>query len=96
MAKSFNSEYHTQAEQQFHTSSVYDVLNGYTAWSIRTDYPSPDSTRQQLTPGPDAPWLTVNPFKDPQGYLEIVKEYCFDGMVNNDFIPQDNTMSLFC
>ncbi|TFK44187.1 hypothetical protein BDQ12DRAFT_593696 [Crucibulum laeve] len=84
----------TPDEIQFNTSSIYSVPPGYTAWEIRNDYPAPKP--DDVAPeGPpigtlDAPWLNVDPISNPQYYLEIIKTYCFDGMINNDFIPQKN------
>lgn len=81
--------YKTIAEEQFHTSSLHNVPKGYTAWSIRNDYPP------RIIPPlpPNAPWLTVDPTQQPKMYLELVKEYCFEGMINNDFVPQDNKVN---
>ncbi|KAF8974266.1 hypothetical protein BDZ97DRAFT_1690029 [Flammula alnicola] len=87
----------TPAELQFNTSSIYTVPPGYIAWQIRNDYPPPKPRDAELAPEgppagtPDAPWLDIDPIKNSSYYMEIIKQYCFDGMVNNDFIPQKNT-----
>lgn len=79
---------------QFNTSSMYIVPQGYTAWQIRNDYPLPKP--KDLTPGgpppgvPDAPWLNEDPIANPARYLEIAKEYCLEGMIPVDFVPQKN------
>lgn len=41
----------------------------------------------------DAPWTLVDFTKDPRGYCAIVKEYCFEGNVNNNFNVHENKVS---
>ena len=52
-------------------------------------------------PGPDlgvpsdeledrAPWLKIDFRKDPKQYCEVIKEYCWEGMVENDFDAHKN------
>ncbi|KIJ97424.1 hypothetical protein K443DRAFT_681521 [Laccaria amethystina LaAM-08-1] len=74
----------TDAEKQFNTSSLYHVPDGYTPWSIRNDYPS-------TTPAHDpTPLFGPDPITQSEKYLEAVKTYCLEGMVENDFVPQKN------
>jgi len=85
----------TPAEIQFCISSIHPIPTGYTGWKIRNDYPSPkpgDLAPNIPLPGgkEDVPWLDVDPREDPEQYLNIIQEYCFEGMINNDFIPQKN------
>ncbi|KAF0328732.1 hypothetical protein GQ607_004144 [Colletotrichum asianum] len=51
--------------------------------------PGPD-TPIYVDPKHDAPWLNVDFEKDPLRYCELIKEYCWEGNVNNDFVLQDN------
>lgn len=88
----------TAAELQFNTSSKYTdkVPSGYTAWQIRNDYP-PGKPRGVAPGGPpagtrDAPWVNIDPFKNTMRYMEVLKEYCFEGMTSVDFVPQKNTV----
>jgi hypothetical protein len=78
----------TDAEKQFNTSSLYHVPDGYTPWSIRNDYPS-------TTPAHDpTPLFGPDPITQSEKYLEAVKTYCLEGMVENDFVPQKNKVNL--
>ena len=92
---------YTPADAQFHTSSIYPVPQGFEAWKIRNDYPSRGPRTQggvitvpgQLPPGDDpTPWLDVDFTTDPIRYLELVKEYFLEGMIEADFVPQKNTV----
>ncbi|KAG9081252.1 hypothetical protein FRC06_005692 [Ceratobasidium sp. 370] len=75
----------TPAERQFHTSSSFPLpaSSTFEPWKIRNDYP--------LQPPPDpcsstnAPWLQVDFTKEPETYANVIRSYCFDGMVQNDF-----------
>ncbi|KAM5348282.1 hypothetical protein ACJ41O_008106 [Fusarium nematophilum] len=40
--------------------------------------------------GKDAPWLKIDFRKDPEKYAETIRLYCFDGMVDAGFKPQEN------
>ncbi|KAI8301874.1 hypothetical protein K4K61_008424 [Colletotrichum sp. SAR11_59] len=51
--------------------------------------PGPD-TPIYVDPKHDAPWLNVDFEKDPLRYCELIKEYCWEGNVNNDFILLTN------
>jgi len=73
------------AAEEFNTSSLAPVPPGYTPWKIRNDYPKP----KPYTPL-DIFWVDIDPRNDPVGYMGAVKEYCFKGMVESDFIPQNN------
>jgi hypothetical protein len=74
----------TPAEEQFHTSSLFPVPAGYEKWLIRNDYPT--GWTEQMW---DAPWTDI-PLDKPGEIMKIMKEYCFEGMVENNFIPQKN------
>ena len=99
---SSDNGYDTAAEAQFHTSSVYPVPAGYTAWVIRNDYPLPPSTSRNAAratglpigqPAPDqSPWLDFKFRDDPLGNLDAIKEYFLEGMIESDFVPQLNTV----
>jgi len=41
---------------------------------------------------PDAPWFRVDFKKDPLTFCQIIKEYCWEGNVNNEFVVQNNTV----
>jgi hypothetical protein len=91
---------YTPAEEQFRTSSIYAVPQGFQPWKIANDYPGDGVAAQsggvitapgQLPPGDDpAPWLDVDFKTDPLKYLELVKEYFLEGMIEADFVPQNN------
>lgn len=71
---------------------------------VRNDYPvpppGPGPAAKELPPmmGPDRPlpgfdlypWLDVDFKKDPKLYCSLIKEYCFEGNVINNFVLQDN------
>jgi hypothetical protein len=96
---------HTDAEAHFHTSSIYKVPDGHTAWVIRNDYPGPRVAAQgggvitapgQLPPGMDpTPWLHVDFKTNPIEYMQLVKEYFLEGMIESDFVPQNNQVCFF-
>ena len=81
---------YTPAEAQFNTSSAYPLPTGFEAWKIRNDYPAPKPKDLSGKAPPDTPWLAIDPTKNPEHYLNIIREYCFEGMIGNDFIPQKN------
>ena len=88
---------------EFHTSSYYDVPKGYDAWLIRNDYPAPYARAQggpiipspgQLPPGNEpTPWLDVDFKTDPNRYIQLIKEYFMEGMLESNFVPQKNNVS---
>lgn len=41
--------------------------------------------------GANAPWLKFDFEKEHEKYAEAIRKYCFDGMVEAKFRPQDNT-----
>jgi hypothetical protein len=45
-------------------------------------------------PRDDAPWLDVDFRVNPLLYCALVKEYCWEGNVNNGFVVQKNTVHL--
>lgn len=55
----------------------------------------PDPSIPAPVPDPmlDAPWTLVDFTKDPLRYCDIVKEYCFEGNVNNNFNVHENKVS---
>jgi hypothetical protein len=52
--------------------------------------PGPDLPLPILNPVDDAPWLKYDFKKDHQEYVQAVKEYCWEGNVNNKFVIQNN------
>jgi len=87
----------TDAEAQFHKSSIYQLPDGYTAWVIRNDYPAPFSPADRgggimpEIPGADPnPWLEVDFKTQPIKYIELLKEYFMEGQIESDFTPQKN------
>jgi hypothetical protein len=91
------------ADEEFRTSSIYTLPQGYKAWEIRNDYPRPSAATQGggviTTPGrlPEEPtmWLGVDFKTEPIKYLNLVKEYFLEGMIKADFVPQNNTVCLY-
>ena len=104
----------TPAEIQFNISSNYPTPQGFEAWKIRNDYPPPFPKVDvqgagsvgviPIFPGQlpgdtiGYPWLDIDPTKEPRKYLDYIREYCFEGNVENDFVVQDNKVgsSLLC
>jgi hypothetical protein len=92
---------YTPAEEQFNTSSIYNPPAGYKRWTISNKYPSSKSTITgigalpglpgQLPDGSgDAPWLEIDFKKDPRYYMDVIKEYCLEGMIECDFEVASN------
>ncbi|KAB2573249.1 hypothetical protein DBV05_g8077 [Lasiodiplodia theobromae] len=52
--------------------------------------PDPSIPPPVKDPMLDAPWTLVDFAKDPLRYCDIVKEYCFEGNVNNNFNVHEN------
>lgn len=42
--------------------------------------------------GENAPWRRFDYEKEPEKYAEAIRKYCFDGMVEAKFRPQDNSI----
>jgi hypothetical protein len=73
-------------------------------FEIRNDYPKPgDAAATGLPPAPgperpapsldplkDARWLDIDFEKHPEEYCQVIKEYCFEGNVENEFVLQKN------
>lgn len=55
--------------------------------------PGPDRPLPGVDPKADSPWLKIDFTKDPKKYAEMVKEYCWEGNVSNDFDVYKNTVS---
>ncbi|KAF4472846.1 hypothetical protein FALBO_252 [Fusarium albosuccineum] len=51
--------------------------------------PGPD-TPIYRDPKDDAPWLKIDFKKNPEEYCKVIKEYYWEGNVNNDFVLQEN------
>ncbi|KAF2757845.1 hypothetical protein EJ05DRAFT_368530 [Pseudovirgaria hyperparasitica] len=67
--------------------SAVDAATAATSTSQPVILPGPD------TPpivGLDAPWLNYNFETDPEMYCSVIKEYCWAGNVNNDFVVRKN------
>jgi hypothetical protein len=83
----------SEADTQFNTSSIYRVPSGYTAWEISNDYPRPHDgvlpPSGQLPNDPTS-WLEVDFKTKPYRYLQLIKEYFLEGMIESDFVPQRN------
>ncbi|EIN12200.1 hypothetical protein PUNSTDRAFT_124197 [Punctularia strigosozonata HHB-11173 SS5] len=77
----------TSAEEQFACSSKYKPPSGFAGqeWRIRNDYPEVISLSDL-----DAPWSTIDWEKEPERFIECVKQYCLEGMAEVDFVPQFN------
>ena len=85
----------------FAMSSQYCIPKTWTGrtFRIRNDYPTVASQEIPTLPGPDmppgnlvdqAPWLKICYEKEPIKYCEVIKEYCWEGNVNNEFVVQEN------
>ena len=92
------------AVAEFNISSIEAVPPGFNAWQIRNDYPPPAVNVQggPIPAGPDplpgfepTPWLDVDFQADPTQYINLIKEYFMEGMIQADFVPQDNHVRRF-
>ena len=54
--------------------------------------PGPSVPPPTMDPFRDAPWLKIDFREDPLRYCAYVKEYCWEGNVNNEFVVQKNTV----
>lgn len=94
----------TAAQVQFSTSSRHAAPVGWTGriWQIRNDYPKPTNMEPAVTvashlpPGsraaaePEAPWLSLDFRSNPLAYCVVIKNYCWEGNVENGFVVQNN------
>ena len=102
---------HSLALRHFQTSSLWPVPHDYQrpVWKIRNNSPGrsaqlpsphPGSSRVTSSPPSDgprdmAPWLTVDFKVDPAAFCEVVKQYCWEGNVESQFVVQRNSVRLF-
>ena len=59
-------------------------------WSGSTFKPKLDYPTAFPTADEKPPWTMIDFKREPEKYLETVLEYCYDGNVKNDFVPQKN------
>lgn len=52
--------------------------------------PGPDMPLPNFDPKKEAPWLNVDFNLEPEKYCELIKLYCWDGNVDNNFVVQNN------
>jgi len=52
--------------------------------------PGPDRPPPTVDPIEAAPWLKIDFEADPRGFCALIKEYCWEGNVNNGFVVQKN------
>jgi hypothetical protein len=55
-------------------------------FTLRQDYP------QTKPPTENYPWLTIDFKTQPEAYLQAVLKYSFEGNVDVDFVPQNNSI----
>ena len=98
------------ASRHFHTSSLWPIPHDYQgpAWELRNDYPQRGGNQQRsplyvggrMTSGPpsngprDMPWSSVDFKTKPLGFCEVIKQYCWEGNVENRFVAQKNRVCL--
>jgi len=71
---------------EFDRSSRFEPPSGVSSpFQIRNDYP-PVSDQRYI----EYPWLDIDFKTEPRRYLEVVKDYCFLGMQENDFDATKN------
>lgn len=71
---------------EFDRSSRFEPPSGVSSpFQIRNDYP-PVSDQRYV----EYPWLDIDFKTEPRRYLEVVKDYCFLGMQENDFDATKN------
>jgi hypothetical protein len=83
------------------TGPLFQIRNDYPKVSINDgnghasskgipSIPGPDRPPPTVDPIKESPWLKVDFRTDPRAYCAFVKEYCWEGNVNNNFVLQDN------
>jgi len=94
------------ALRHFQTSSLWPIPPDYPgpAWKMRNDYPQRggDQQRSPLYLGglmasgrpsgspKDMPWSMVDFKAKPLAFCDIIKQYCWEGNVENRFVAQEN------
>jgi hypothetical protein len=100
---------HSLALKHFRTSSLWPVPRDHQGpgWEIRNDYPHRGAQRpsrylgsrvasRPLSNGSaDTPWTTVDFKVNPLGFCDVIKQYCWEGNVENCFVVQRNRVRLF-
>ena len=98
------------ALRHFQTSSLWPIPGDYPgpAWKIRNDYPQIGGNQQRsplylgarITSGPasgsskDTPWSMVDFKVNPSAFCDVIKQYCWEGNVENCFVAQKNPVCL--
>ncbi|KAH7217186.1 hypothetical protein BKA60DRAFT_648296 [Fusarium oxysporum] len=80
----------TEAQVQFHTSSIHPTPDGSLPRAPSPLIPAPGLPGD--FEGKNAPWLKVDYEKDPEQFAKTIREYCFDGNVEKDFRLNENTV----
>ncbi|KAK9815901.1 hypothetical protein WJX72_011656 [[Myrmecia] bisecta] len=64
----------------------YSPPSGWTGpvFALSQDYPT------QLPPATSFPWQTIDFKTLPKEYLQAVLDYCYEGSIDNSFVPQKN------
>jgi len=87
--QSHHRVYASAAAQQFNTSSLFAVPDGYKPWKISNDYPKRPNPPEPMSSS-NAPWLSIDPTTHAGDYMAAVKKYCLEGMLESDFVVQNN------
>lgn len=74
------------AAKEFHRASYNPPPANWSGpvFKPRLDYPTTSP------PFSERPWERIDFKKEPGKFMQSVLEYCFDGNVENDFVPQKN------
>jgi hypothetical protein len=77
----------SSAREEFDKPTMYPPPSDYKGplFKLRNDYP-----RESTETESDHPWLKVDFRTEPKRYIELLLDYCFEGMPECDFVAQDN------
>ena len=82
-----NKRFQEDGIKQFHRASFNQPPKG---WTGPVFEPSLDFPRHPPNGKQSYPWETIDFKKEPEKYLEAVLNYCFEGNIETDFVPQNN------
>ncbi|KAH8681759.1 hypothetical protein BX600DRAFT_544267 [Xylariales sp. PMI_506] len=79
------------------TGRLFEIRNDYPKLATLSEnslpgIPGPDFRLPGGSPADDAPWLKVDFRKEPDKYCSLIREYCYEGNVNNEFVLQKNSV----
>ena len=77
--------------KEYHRCSYNDPPAGWTGplFKPRLDYPHTTAARGKREETPKS-WAKIDFKKEPEKYMRAVLEYCMEGNLENNFVPQNN------